>query len=69
MAEAPLAPTVPPQQRPRLQSALWPVIAARARHESLRDLAIAYDVSYETIRTIARRANAAERTLLAMAAD
>jgi len=48
---------------------LWPVIAARARHESLRDLAIAYDVSYETIRTIARRANAAERTLLAMAAD
>ena len=42
----------PPQRRPRLPRSAYPAIAERARHESLRDLAIAYDVSHETIRTI-----------------
>jgi hypothetical protein len=31
-------------------------IAARARYESLRDLAACYGVSHETVRTIVRRA-------------
>ena len=61
--------TIPAQKRPQITPVIWPEIVERARHESLRDLAIAYDVSYETIRTVVRRANAAERTLLAMAAD
>jgi len=33
---------------------LWSEIAERARDESLWDLAIAYGVSHETIRTIVR---------------
>ena len=49
-------PTPPPlQRRPRLAPALHRVIAERARHESLRDLAVAFEVSHETIRTIVRR--------------
>ena len=50
-----------PQHAPKLGPTLWPVIAARARHESLRDLACAYGVSHETIRAIVRRAAAAGR--------
>ena len=50
-----------PQHTPKLGPTLWPVIAARARHESLRDLARAYGVSHETIRAIVRRAAAAGR--------
>jgi hypothetical protein len=34
---------------------LWPTIAARARYERLRDLAVEYGVSHEMIRAIARR--------------
>ncbi len=50
------APEPPPRQkRPQLSQALWPEIAERARHESLRDLASVYGVSYETIRAIVRR--------------
>ena len=60
--------TVPAQKRRHLDSALGPLIADRARYESLRDLAAAYGVSYETIRAIVRRAHAAGRTLRAMAA-
>ena len=49
----------PPQKRPQLPRTLWPEIAERARYESLRDLAMEYDVSHETIRTIVRRLSAA----------
>jgi hypothetical protein len=45
----------PEQQRPQIDPALWPEIAERARHASLRALAIEYGVSHETIRTIVRR--------------
>ena len=49
-------PTPPPrQQRPRLSPALWPAIAERAHHESLRVLAAEYAVSHETIRAVVRR--------------
>ena len=48
--------TRPKQQRPRLDRSLWPVIAERARRESLRDLAAEYGVSHETIRAVVRRA-------------
>src|SRR4051812_11025584 len=49
----PFAPVVPtpteapvlPQQRPGLPRSLYPVIAERARYESLRELAAAYGVS------------------------
>lgn len=61
--------TIPAQKRARLDAALWPRIANRARHESLRDLAIAYGVSYETIRTVVRRVSASERTTIGMAAN
>ncbi len=43
-------------KRPRLLPELWPEIAAHAEQESLRDLAIVYGVSHETIRAVARRA-------------
>lgn len=46
---------IPQQRRRRLDRALWPEIAARAEHESLRDLAAAYGVSHETIRAIVKR--------------
>jgi hypothetical protein len=56
------------QQRPRLAPDCWPEIAARAEHESLRDLAVVYGVSHETVRAVVRRvANAAHA--LAMARD
>ena len=45
----------PQQHRPRIDPALWPEIAERARHESLRALAAAYGVSHETIRSVLRR--------------
>ena len=45
----------PAQHQPQIDPTLWPEIAARARHESLRDLAGEYGVSHETIRTIVRR--------------
>jgi hypothetical protein len=45
----------PEQQRPQIDPALWPEIAERARHESLRALAITYGVSHETIRMMVRR--------------
>ncbi len=45
----------PPQQQPQIDPALWPEIAERAQHESLRDVAAEYGVSHETIRAIVRR--------------
>jgi hypothetical protein len=44
---------------------LYPAIAERARHESLRHLAVAYGVSHETIRAIVRRATRAQFTAVA----
>src|SRR5437764_14587279 len=49
-------PATPKQQRPHIHPADWPTIAERARFESLRDLAVEYDVSHETIRAVVRRA-------------
>ncbi len=46
-----------------------PEVAARARHESLRDLALAYGVSHETIRAVVKRVAAAARDALAPQAD
>ncbi|MDP9375263.1 MAG: recombinase family protein [Chloroflexota bacterium] len=40
---------------PRLSPECWPEIAARAEYESLRDLAVTYGVSHETIRGILGR--------------
>jgi hypothetical protein len=49
------APNPPAHKRPRL-AALDAELAARARYESLRDLAVAHDVSHETVRAaLARR--------------
>jgi hypothetical protein len=48
-------PQRPRRQRPRVSPQLWPEIAERAGCESLRDLALAYGVSHETIRMIVRR--------------
>ena len=45
----------PAQHQPQIDRALWPEIAERARHESLRTLVVEYGVSHETIRTIVRR--------------
>ena len=42
------------QHTPHVDPALWPEIAERARHQSLRDLGAEYGVSHETIRTIIR---------------
>ena len=58
-----------PQHTPRIDRSSWLVIAERARHESLRDLALAYGVSHETIRAIVRRVDAAARAAITMAAD
>jgi hypothetical protein len=44
----------PPQQTSKIDPAQWPHIAERARFESLRDLAVAFGVSHETIRKIVR---------------
>jgi hypothetical protein len=43
-------PKLPIQKRPRLTQDLDAELVERARYESLRNLAIAYDVSHETIR-------------------
>ena len=55
-----LLPTLEPvrsaHKRPRLAIDVGPEVAERLRHESLRDLAVAYDVSHETIRKVADRA-------------
>ncbi len=53
--ESPVTLRQPAQYQPQPDPALWPEIAERARHESLRGLAAAYGVSHETIRTIRRR--------------
>ncbi len=45
-----------PQHRPRRARDYWPEIAARARYESLRELAAECGVSHETIRAVVRRA-------------
>ncbi|HEY8599828.1 MAG TPA: hypothetical protein VIL85_15435 [Thermomicrobiales bacterium] len=58
VAAFPISATIPAQQRPALAHDEWTVIAERARHESLRDLAIVYGVSHETIRATTRRASA-----------
>ena len=55
----------PPPHRPQLPSACWPEVAARARHESLRDLAFAYGVSHETIWAVVKRVAATARDALA----
>ena len=47
-------PNQPARKRPRL-AALDAELAERARYESLRDLAVAHDVSHETIRAALRR--------------
>jgi hypothetical protein len=65
---APALPAPPPsQRRPRLAPSLYPLIAERARQESLRDLAMEYGVSHETIRAITRRTQGA--AVEALAAD
>jgi len=46
---------VPRQRCPRLSPAAQLEIAARARNESLRDLAACYNVSHETIRSVVHR--------------
>jgi hypothetical protein len=48
-----------PQHTPQIDPATWPIIAERARYESLRDFAAGYGVSHETIRAIVRRVTAA----------
>jgi len=58
-----------PRNTPKPGPASWQAIAERSRHESPRDLAGAYGVSYETLRTVSRRANAAERAASAVVAD
>ncbi len=55
-----------PQHRPKIGPTLWPTIAERARSESLRDLAVEYGVSHETIRSIVKRT---DRGLLNLAGD
>jgi hypothetical protein len=55
LSVAPVAVPAPRQHRPRVPRACWPEIARRVRHESLRELAMEYDVSYETIRAIVHR--------------
>ena len=52
----PLQHTPPAHKRPRLAAGTGTDVAERLRHESLRDLAVAYDVSHETIRKVADRA-------------
>ena len=52
----PLGIIPPSHKRPRLAADAGPELAERLRHESLRDLAAAYDVSHETIRRAADRA-------------
>ncbi len=52
----PLEHTPPAHQRPRLAAGVGAGVGERLQHESLRDLAIAYDVSHETIRKVADRA-------------
>ena len=44
-----------PKQRPRLNRAHWTTIAERVQYETLRDLAVEYGVSHETIRGIVQR--------------
>ena len=53
--ESPVTLRRPVQHQPQIDPARWPEIAERARHQSLRALAVAYGVSHETIRTIVRR--------------
>ena len=53
--ECPVTLRQPAQHRPHLDPSLWPEIAERARHASLRALSADYGVSHETIRTIVRR--------------
>ena len=45
----------PVHKRPRLALNVDAELAERARYESLRDLAVAYDVSHETVRAALRR--------------
>jgi hypothetical protein len=45
-------PSSGPQHTPRIAPEHWPEVAERAKAASLRDLAVAYDVSHETIRKI-----------------
>jgi len=70
-AHFPVGDTLPenlhPCHRPQLPPACWPEVAARARHESLRDLALAYGVSHETIRAVVKRVAATARATLAAA--
>ena len=53
--ECHVAPQPPAQHQPQIDPVLWPEIAERTRHESLRALAATYGVSHETIRVIVRR--------------
>ncbi len=55
---------LPAHQRPRLPAALGAELTERVRHESLRDLAVAYDVSHETVRGMLQRQH--ERNLAAL---
>ena len=48
--------TAPPEhRRSQLERAQWSEIAKRARFESLRDLAVEYGVSHQTISNIVHR--------------
>ena len=48
-------PKPPAHKRPRLAASLDADLAERVQYESLRDLAVAYDVSHETIRGVLQR--------------
>ena len=57
--------TRPLQCRPRLPRQCWPEIAERAQYESLRDLAVEYGVSHETIRAVVRQVTRAHHAAAA----
>ena len=54
--ESPVTVRRPQRHRPHIDPVAWPEVATRARHASLRALAIEYGVSHETVRGIVRRA-------------
>ncbi len=55
LVRVPTPTLTPPHKQPHLDCHLWPEIANRAEHESLRDLAAEYNVSHETIRAVMKR--------------
>ncbi len=53
----------PSQHQPQIDPVHWPEISERARFASLRDLAVEYGVSHETIRIIVQRVAAHRRAV------